>query len=175
MIYAEQKFCRGPLARSFNSIPGARWVPNINISFSKKFGRDQAFKADYDEGRPDAFVFYSGKIICIECKAAFVRFYFSEWSEAQRKWREQNCFPANVPYYIALWISYQADKPKRNHGSLYLVDSSHLLQFDHKSISRSEASIAMKEIKWVGSESQGHYSVEELIPALFRIEAKNNG
>ena len=88
MSAIEQKYCRAPLARSFNAVSETRWIPNTNASFSAKFGNEQAFSADYESGRPDAFVWQRGRVICVECKAAFERFYLADW-KAKPKLRDR--------------------------------------------------------------------------------------
>lgn len=115
----EQKYCRTPLARSFNASPRTVWIPNINISFSEKFGSTDA---EYESGRPDAFVFSLGKVICIECKAAFVKFDLSKWKRNQIDWHDNNSQKAWVPYYVALWICDSEDREvTRDNNNLYLV------------------------------------------------------
>lgn len=133
----EQTYCRAPLARSFNQFPFTRWISSINISFSEKFGRENAFTAttDYEPGYPDGAAIRFGKIIYVECKAAFGSFLFSKWSAKQRKWYEYNCNRTKTPYYVGIFLSSE----RGAEGSIYLVPSNILISGNHKSMTCKQA------------------------------------
>ncbi len=146
VIAVEQTYCRAPLARSFNQTSGVRWIANINTSFSQKFGRNEAFQGDYESGRPDGFALSGGRIICVECKAAFEKFYLGEWSNAQRQWCRDVADGSSTPYYVAVWIG--ANRSKSGHAeqhALYMVPSRAILFSDQKSITFEDA-----QIEWRG-------------------------
>ena len=128
----EQTYCRAPLAKSFNKTPLVSWIPNINISFSKRFGRDTAFSAstDYQSGRPDAEARRLGCVIDVECKAAFGKFYLREWSSAQRNWCLHNSDSSRTPYYLAVYLAEQ----RGISGEIYLVPSCVIREAAYKSV-----------------------------------------
>jgi hypothetical protein len=127
----EQSFCRGPLAKAVNSTVGAAWVTNPNISFAKHpHIKTSEF---YESGRPDGFIFFRGCTICIECKAAFGKYYFGNpdkknetkgWTFRQREWCRKFAYCTFTPYYIAIWAHHAKKRPPKCHtsqGTLFLV------------------------------------------------------
>ena len=159
-MYREQKICRGPLAASFNALPNTSWVPNINISFSKKFGNENDLYADYDSGRPDAFVFHNGRIFCVECKAAVGRFPLNDWSLSQRNWYEKIVKPSKTAYLIGLAF---LESEISNEPDLYLLPAARLLQYEFM---RSEKSISFEDARF----SFGDYSLTKVSRRLYSVE-----
>ena len=152
----EQTYCRAPLARAFNRVSCGLWVSNINISFSKKFGRDKAFSGSYESGLPDGFGIRLGRIVCVECKAAFGKFLKSEWSDNQRGWYLHKCVPTRTPYYVAVFLG--ADRNKRD-GNIYLVPGADMISGVYKSVSVESAHTLWScyKLKCVG----GNYVIPE--------------
>jgi hypothetical protein len=130
----ENQYCRAPLARMVNKIPGWCWVYNANATFARTTGQTQ-----YQSGRPDSFVFanliegFPAVVICIECKAFFGSAYLGNpnnpedregWSLAQRSWWQQVAVPTHSLYYIALWLYPERVRPPRisqEKASLFLI------------------------------------------------------
>ncbi len=110
---AEQRYCRGPLARWFNQDPRHPWIPNRNCSIRSS--------ARYVSGVPDGFVCWEGHFVAIECKAGFGSVYLGDpenekstegWHYHQRNWWEHVALPSRMSYWICAWI-YPERKPTR--------------------------------------------------------------
>ena len=131
----EAKYCRAPLARAFNKALGVVWIPNLNISFSKKLQGDE-LEVYYQSGRPDAEARRYGRVIDIECKAAFEKYELSAWAENQRKWFWWNSDKTATPYYLAVWIGKSRDEPR---GDIYMIPADGYLMMKYATMSFEKA------------------------------------
>ena len=91
----EAKYARAPLAKMFNSTAFCKWIKNENFTYLSKTTSSESIAkpVQYESGRPDGFVFYQGRIACIECKAGRGKLFLgnpdnkavtAEWSRDQR-------------------------------------------------------------------------------------------
>ena len=119
----EQKWGRPHTAEMFNKMPDTRWVHNANAGHPNS----------YEKGRPDAFVFTSSRIVCVECKGGLGSLYLGNpddekdtagWTMHQRNWWRHVALPTRAPYWIAAWV-YGERKPAgrvmQAKSSLFLV------------------------------------------------------
>ncbi len=128
----EQNWGRPHTAKMFNGMPGTCWVHNANAG------------SRYEKGRPDAFVFTAGRIVCVECKGGMGSLYLGNpddaeattgWTMHQRNWWRKVAAATNAPYWIAAWV-YSERQPTgrvmQAKASLFLVSPEAWIELEAK-------------------------------------------
>jgi hypothetical protein len=113
-MHIENTYCRPPIARFFNSIPGCGWSPATNEGNGK-----------YISGFPDGIACVFGVEVAVECKGPKSRDNMAAcfmgdptvpditigWHYHQRQWWHDFA-QSRMTYWIALWL-YSERNPAR--------------------------------------------------------------
>ena len=111
-MIVENEYCRGPVARMFNTKHGYKWIPSRNIGFKSKTAKGGFVTSGEPDGRvhaPFGIVFY------VECKAYFGGVYFSHLHENQIDWYRTNCVESgsDTLHFIAAAVYPARKRPRR--------------------------------------------------------------